>query len=119
MIPELAFFVLQSAFACITCALVIGAFAERVRFAGVLVSTVIWFTLAYLPMAHMVWFFPGPDAFSSNDVAPAVLVTVALSASVSLLAFLLVKHIIGMRVSEEAEREGLDISSHGEAAYEH
>jgi Amt family ammonium transporter len=73
VIPELAFFVFQGAFACITCALIIGAFAERVKFAGVLVFTVIWFTLAYLPMAHMVWFFPGPDAFTSNGVVPAVL----------------------------------------------
>ena len=48
-----------------------------------------------------------------------VLVTVALSGSVSLLAFLVVKHTVGLRVSEEAEREGLDIASHGEAAYEH
>jgi Amt family ammonium transporter len=47
-----------------------------------------------------------------------VLVTIALSGSVSLVAFLLVKHTIGLRVSEEAEREGLDISSHGETAYE-
>ena len=73
VIPELVFFVFQGAFACITCALIIGAFAERVKFAGVLVFTVIWFTLAYLPMAHMVWFFPGPDAFTSNAVVPGVL----------------------------------------------
>jgi Amt family ammonium transporter len=50
--------------------------------------------------------------------AQGVLVTIALSGSVSLLAFLLVKHTVGLRVSEEAEREGLDISSHGETAYE-
>ena len=72
-IPELAFFVFQGAFACITCALVVGAFAERVKFAGVLLFTVLWFTFAYLPMAHMVWFFPGPDAFTSNEVVPEVL----------------------------------------------
>mgnify|MGYP000194224254 FL=1 len=54
-IPELVFFVFQGAFACITCALIIGAFAERVKFAGVLLFTVLWFTFAYLPMAHMVW----------------------------------------------------------------
>jgi Amt family ammonium transporter len=73
VIPELVFFVFQGAFACITCALVVGAFAERVKFTGVLVFIAIWFTFAYLPMAHMVWFFPGPDAFTSNDVVPAVL----------------------------------------------
>ena len=47
-----------------------------------------------------------------------VLVTAVLSSVVALLAFLIVKHTVGLRVSEEAEREGLDISSHGEAAYE-
>ena len=68
-IPELAFFVFQGAFACITCALIVGAFAERVKFAGVLLFTVIWFTFAYAPMAHMVWFFPGPDAFTDAKAA--------------------------------------------------
>jgi Amt family ammonium transporter len=70
-IPELVFFVFQGAFACITCALIVGAFAERVKFAGVLVFTAIWFTFAYTPMAHMVWFFPGPDAFTDADAAKA------------------------------------------------
>ena len=249
-IPELAFFVFQGAFACITCALIIGSFAERVKFAGVLLFTVIWFTFAYLPMAHMGWFFPGPDAFTdaaavdgvlaksgwlwakgaldfaggtvvhinaavaglvgaymignrvgyrkeapkphnltqtagvvglggrtglknllkaddSLDVfgvhgiggitgalltgvfaapslggagiwdyvtetaladysiaaqvwiqAQGVLTTIVVSGVVSLLAFTVVKYTVGLRVSEEAERNGLDISSHGETAYE-
>jgi Amt family ammonium transporter len=47
-----------------------------------------------------------------------VLVTIALSGVVALMAFLIVKHTVGLRVNEEAEREGLDISSHGESAYE-
>jgi Amt family ammonium transporter len=72
-IPELAFFVFQGAFACITCALIVGAFAERVKFAGLLVFTVIWFTFAYAPMAHMVWFFPGPDAFTDTAAVEGVL----------------------------------------------
>jgi len=72
-IPELAFFVFQGAFASITCALIVGAFAERVKFAGVLLFTVIWFTFAYLPMAHMVWFFPGPDAFTDAAAVDGVL----------------------------------------------
>lgn len=72
-IPELAFFVFQGAFACITCALIVGAFAERVKFAGVLLFTALWFTFAYLPMAHMVWFFPGPDAFTDTDAVAGVL----------------------------------------------
>ena len=80
-IPELAFFVFQGAFASITCALIVGAFAERVKFAGVLLFTVLWFTFAYLPMAHMVWFFPGPDAFTDADAA-----TTALSKSGFLFA---------------------------------
>jgi Amt family ammonium transporter len=72
-IPELAFFVFQGAFACITCALVLGAFAERVKFVGVLLFTVLWFTFAYLPLAHMVWFFPGPDAYTGPEVVDGVL----------------------------------------------
>lgn len=80
-IPELAFFVFQGAFACITCALIVGAFAERVKFAGVMLFTVLWFTFAYLPMAHMVWFFPGPDAFTDAEAA-----TTALSKSGFLFA---------------------------------
>jgi Amt family ammonium transporter len=72
-IPELAFFVFQGAFACITCALIVGAFAERVKFAGLLLFTVIWFTFAYTPMAHMVWFFPGPDAFTDTAAVEGVL----------------------------------------------
>ncbi|NOT88275.1 MAG: ammonium transporter [Lysobacter sp.] len=72
-LPELAFFVFQGAFACITCALIVGAFAERVKFAGLLLFTVIWFTFAYAPMAHMVWFFPGPDAFTGTDAVEGVL----------------------------------------------
>jgi ammonium transporter, Amt family len=72
-LPELAFFVFQGAFACITCALVVGAFAERVKFAGVLLFTVIWFTFAYVPIAHMVWFFPGPDAFTDAEAAKTAL----------------------------------------------
>ena len=73
VIPELVFFVFQGAFACITCALIVGAFAERVKFTGVLVFTVLWFTFAYTPMAHMVWFFPGPDAFTDAAAVPGVL----------------------------------------------
>ncbi|TXH77850.1 MAG: ammonium transporter [Lysobacteraceae bacterium] len=72
-IPELAFFVFQGAFACITCALIVGAFAERVKFAGVLLFTVVWFTFAYTPMAHMVWFFPGPDAFTDSGAVESAL----------------------------------------------
>jgi Amt family ammonium transporter len=54
-IPEYVFVSFQSTFAAITCALIVGAFAERVRFGAVLLFSVLWFTFAYVPMAHMVW----------------------------------------------------------------
>ena len=54
-IPEYVFVAFQSTFAAITVALIVGAFAERIRFAAVLVFSVLWFTFSYIPMAHMVW----------------------------------------------------------------
>jgi len=54
-VPELAYVAFQGAFAAISCALVVGAIAERARFAAVLLFTALWFTFAYLPIAHMVW----------------------------------------------------------------
>ncbi len=60
-IPEFTFVAFQATFAAITCALIIGAFAERAKFSAVLLFIVIWFTFSYLPIAHMVWFWPGPD----------------------------------------------------------
>jgi Amt family ammonium transporter len=55
-LTELLFASFQATFAGITCALIVGSFAERARFSAVLVFTVIWFTFAYVPIAHMVWF---------------------------------------------------------------
>ncbi len=63
VISELAFVIFQGAFAAITCGLIVGAFAERAKFSAILVFMVIWFTLSYLPMAHMVWYWAGPDAY--------------------------------------------------------
>ena len=63
-LPELAFVIFQMTFACITPALIVGAFAERMKFSAVLLFMVLWFTFAYLPMAHMVWFWAGPDAYT-------------------------------------------------------
>ena len=63
MISELAYVIFQGAFAAITCGLIVGAFAERARFSAVLVFMVLWFTFSYLPMAHMVWYWAGPDAY--------------------------------------------------------
>jgi len=63
-IPEYVFVVFQLTFAAITPALIIGAFAERMKFSAVLLFMVLWFTFAYLPMAHMVWYWDGPDAIT-------------------------------------------------------
>ena len=65
VIPEYVYIVFQGAFAAITCCLIIGSFAERVKFSAVMLFVVIWFTFAYVPMAHMVWFWTGPDAITS------------------------------------------------------
>jgi Amt family ammonium transporter len=65
VIPELLFVAFQATFAAITCCLIVGAFAERVKFSAVLIFMVLWFTFAYTPIAHMVWFWAGPDAYTS------------------------------------------------------
>ncbi|MBD8050015.1 ammonium transporter [Limnohabitans radicicola] len=67
-IPEISFAAFQATFAGITCALIVGAFAERAKFSGVLLFMVLWFTFSYLPIAHMVWFWMGPDAYASKEV---------------------------------------------------
>ncbi|MGR8980896.1 MAG: ammonium transporter [Gammaproteobacteria bacterium] len=54
-IPEFIFIAFQSTFAGITCALIVGSFAERIKFSAVLLFSAIWFTFSYLPIAHMVW----------------------------------------------------------------
>ena len=71
VIPEYLYIAFQLTFACITPALIVGAFAERMRFSAVLLFVVFWFTFAYLPMAHMVWFWAGPDAYTSPEAAEA------------------------------------------------
>jgi len=71
VIPELAFVAFQATFAAITCCLILGAFAERAKFAAVLIFMVLWFTFAYAPIAHMVWFWPGPDAYTAANVVDA------------------------------------------------
>ncbi len=72
VIPELLFAVFQATFAAITCCLIIGAFAERIKFSGMLVFMVIWFTFSYTPIAHMVWYWMGPDAYTGADVVDAM-----------------------------------------------
>jgi len=74
-IPEYIYVAFQLTFACITPALIIGAFAERVKFSAILVFMVIWFTFAYLPMAHMVWYWAGPDAYTDASTGEKALAT--------------------------------------------
>ena len=71
LLPELLFAMFQLTFACITVALIAGAYAERMKFKAVLLFSVLWFTFAYIPMAHMVWWWAGPDAYSSAEVVDA------------------------------------------------
>jgi Amt family ammonium transporter len=68
VIPEIVFVVFQATFAAITCCLILGAFAERAKFSAVLVFVTLWFTFAYTPIAHMVWFWMGPDAYTTAKV---------------------------------------------------
>ena len=71
VISELVFVIFQGAFAAITCGLIVGAFAERAKFSAILVFMVIWFTFSYVPMAHMVWYWAGPDAYVDAAAAEA------------------------------------------------
>ncbi|HJV24317.1 MAG TPA: ammonium transporter [Aromatoleum sp.] len=74
-IPEFVYVVFQATFAAITPALIIGAFAERMKFTAVLLFMVIWFTFSYLPMAHMVWYWAGPDAYTDAAAGEAAAAT--------------------------------------------
>src|SRR6185295_4608734 len=71
VIPEFAYFVFQLTFAAITPCLIVGGFAERVKFSAILAFLVLWFTFSYLPIAHMVWFWAGPDAYTTAEAADA------------------------------------------------
>jgi Amt family ammonium transporter len=71
VIPEYVYFVFQMTFACITPCLIVGAFAERIKFSAVLLFMVLWFTFSYLPIAHMVWFWAGPDAYTDAAAGAA------------------------------------------------
>jgi len=70
-IYELVFVAFQATFAAITCCLILGSIVERVKFSAVLIFMVLWFTFAYVPVAHMVWFWPGPDAYTAANVVDA------------------------------------------------
>ena len=70
-IYELVFVAFQATFAAITCCLILGSIVERVKFSAVLIFMVLWFTFAYAPVAHMVWFWAGPDAYTAANVVDA------------------------------------------------
>ena len=63
-IPDFTFAAFQATFAAITCTLIVGSFAERVKFSAVVLFCAIWFTFSYLPISHMVWYWDGPDAIT-------------------------------------------------------
>jgi ammonium transporter, Amt family len=71
-LPEFSFVAFQGTFAAITCCLIVGAFAERIKFSAVLLFSVLWFTFAYIPVAHMVWYWDGPDAITSEKTLETV-----------------------------------------------
>ena len=72
-LPEYAFVIFQMTFACITPALIVGAFAERVKFTPLMIFVVAWLTLAYFPIAHMVWYWAGPDFLPANPTDTGLL----------------------------------------------
>jgi Amt family ammonium transporter len=72
VIPEIVFAAFQATFAGITCALIVGSFAERMKFSAVLLFMAIWFTFSYAPIAHMVWFWMGPDAYTAADAVDSL-----------------------------------------------
>ncbi len=69
VVSEFIYVAFQGAFAAITCGLIVGAFAERIKFSAVLLFMVLWFSFSYLPMTHMVWYWTGPDAYTSAEAA--------------------------------------------------
>lgn len=75
VIPEYIYMCFQLTFAVITPALIVGAFAERMKFAAILMFLALWFTFSYLPIAHMVWFWAGPDAYTSAEAGAAATAT--------------------------------------------
>jgi Amt family ammonium transporter len=70
-LPELVYVAFQATFAAITCCLILGSVVERIKFSAVLIFMVLWFTFSYAPVAHMVWFWPGPDAYTAANVVDA------------------------------------------------
>jgi len=75
VIPEYVYIAFQLTFAAITPALIVGAFAERMKFSAVLLFVALWFTFSYLPIAHMVWYWAGPDAYTDAAAGEAAAAT--------------------------------------------
>jgi Amt family ammonium transporter len=75
---EIVFVAFQATFAAITCCLILGSIVERIKFSAALLFLGIWFTISYIPVAHMVWFWAGPDAYTSADVVDATNQTAGL-----------------------------------------
>jgi Amt family ammonium transporter len=69
---ELVFVAFQATFAAITCCLILGSIVERIKFSAVLLFMILWFTFSYVPVAHMVWFWQGPDAYTDASVVDAM-----------------------------------------------
>src|SRR5260221_3140667 len=67
----LVYVAFQATFAAITCCLILRAVVDRIKFSAVLIFMVLWFTFSYAPVAHMVWFWPGPDAYTAANVVDA------------------------------------------------
>ncbi|TLZ19600.1 MAG: ammonium transporter [Gammaproteobacteria bacterium] len=72
---ELVYVAFQGTFAAITCCLILGSVVERMKFSAVLLFLCIWFTCSYCPIAHMVWYWPGPDAYTQTAHAAEVSAT--------------------------------------------
>jgi Amt family ammonium transporter len=75
---EIVFVAFQATFAAITCCLILGSLVERIKFSAVLLFLVIWFTFSYVPVAHMVWFWAGPDAYTPEANADELLASAGL-----------------------------------------
>ena len=86
VIPELVYVCFQMTFAMITPALIVGAFAERMKFSALVLFMVLWVTFIYFPMAHMVWYWGGPDVFAeaARGVASAADATAKTAAEAKL-----------------------------------
>ena len=87
-IPELLFVLFQCMFAIITPALILGSFAERVKFSGFLLFTVLWCTLVYIPMAHWVWGGGFLQQMGAIDFAGGTVVHINAGVSALVMALL-------------------------------